>query len=220
MPGAGANAGAKTRAKAGLRPQPLRSKIAREGGPFHPCTMKPLRLPIASPCHENWDAMDPTARGRFCHKCEKQVLDLSSMTEREARTTLGACAGKSICVRYHHDDDGAIRFRAEPRIAAAAAGVVLTTLLAACAPHDNPDVRRDAPVVRVDPKPDPDRPVMGEPMPIEPVMMGAIAEVPEPVPEPPQVKGEIVAPDVDEPCDKPPVAPPTHVKMGKIKKID
>jgi hypothetical protein len=184
--------------------------------------MKPLHLPIASPCHENWDAMDPTARGRFCHKCEKQVIDLSSMTEREARSTLGASAGKSLCVRYHHDQDGAIRFRPEARVATAAAGVVLTTLLAACAPHDNPDVRRDpGPVVRVEPKPDPDtRPVMGEPMPVEPVMMGAIAE-PEPEPRPvPQVKGEIVAPEVDEPCDEPPARPETHVKMGKIKRID
>lgn len=217
MRGADPSAARENPAETRARAATVALEIAARGRPFHSRTMKPLHLPIASPCHEDWDAMDPTARGRFCHKCEKQVLDVSTMTEREARSTLSSCRGTHVCVRYQHDDAGTIRFRPEPRVAAAAAGVVLTTLLAACAPHDNPDVRRDPPVVRVEPKPAPDpvRAVMGEAPAIEPVVMGAIAEIePEPLHE---LKGDVAI--VDEPCDKPP-APPVQTKMGKMKRID
>jgi hypothetical protein len=87
---------------------------------------------VADPCHEDWDALSPVDRGRFCRSCDKQVLDLSSMTEVEARTVLRENAGQNICVRYCHDDVGNIRFRT-PAPARAAA---LALTMAACTPHE------------------------------------------------------------------------------------
>lgn len=180
--------------------------------------MRRTHLPIATPCHENWDAMDRVERGRFCHSCDKQVFDLSSMTEREATGVLQEHAGTKICVRYCHDAGGQIRFRPERPARAA----MLAVALAACTPHapDHQTVgelraQPVEPTARPEPEPEPE---MGkvEVVPPEPEM-GAIEVVPpEPEPEPDtelmgdvaappmvEVKGEAmpVAPPTDEPCD-------------------
>lgn len=170
--------------------------------------MTSLHLPIASPCHEDWDAMDPSARGRFCHSCAKDVHDLAAMTEREARELLAATAGQRICVRYLADRDGRIRFRPEAAARAAVAGLAL----AACTPHDNPthaNLRQQPAIEHVVPRVDPEpevQPTMGEaPMvEVEPPRpkMGRISAPPPPVVQ--HVKGEIAVPN--EPCDGPPPA--------------
>jgi hypothetical protein len=92
--------------------------------------MDRIRLPIADPCHEDWDAMDPRERGRFCRSCDKQVHDLSSMTEHEARDVLREHAGGNLCVRYVQDRTGNIRFRPARPVRAAA----LALAMAACTP--------------------------------------------------------------------------------------
>jgi hypothetical protein len=178
--------------------------------------MTSLHLPIASPCHEDWDAMDPSARGRFCHSCAKDVHDLAVMTEREARDLLAANAGQRICVRYLADREGRIRFRPEAVARAAVAGLAL----AACTPHDNPthaNLRQQPAIEHVVPRVDlqPEvRPTMGEaPMvEVEPVrpaspIMGGISAPPPPVVQ--HVKGDIAVPNL--PCDGP---PPTAEPAG------
>lgn len=164
--------------------------------------MPALHLPIASPCHEDWDAMDARERGRFCRSCAKDVHDLASMTESEARALLADHAGQRICVRYNADRAGRIHFRPE------AARVALATLaLAACTPHDNPGhaAPKLPPMEQavqhvVAPVPQPELvPTMGEAPIVEPerVLMGDIAA---PAPAKVQhVKGEIAVPN--EPCD-------------------
>lgn len=169
--------------------------------------MTAVRLPIANPCHEDWDAMDPRARGRFCQSCAKDVHDLAEMTETEAKSVLAAHAGQRICVRYNLDVDGSVRFRSEVLPLVALAGLAL----AACAPHDRaPDpVHRNGAMIehlagRTEVE---ERPVMGEAPMIEPPppvqKMGKIA-----APSPPvqQLKGDIAVPN--EPCDPPPPARP------------
>jgi hypothetical protein len=44
---------------------------------------KPLNLHIETPCHENWDAMQPNENGRFCGSCKKMVIDFSKKTDDE-----------------------------------------------------------------------------------------------------------------------------------------
>jgi hypothetical protein len=100
--------------------------------------MHRVHLPIADPCHEDWDAMSPVDRGRFCRSCDKQVFDLSSMTKVEAHAVLRENGGQNICVRYCHDDAGNIRFRT-PAPARAAA---LALAMAACTPHERPPERQ------------------------------------------------------------------------------
>lgn len=75
--------------------------------------MKKLRLPIADPCHQNWDGMDEQGGGkRFCDSCSKNVHDLSEMTEPQARQLLDAPRPQDgLCIRYASHHDGSVRFR-------------------------------------------------------------------------------------------------------------
>jgi hypothetical protein len=191
--------------------------------------MRRTHLPISSPCHEDWDAMDRVARGRFCQQCDKQVFDLSSMTEREAEGVLAEHAGARICVRYCHGRDGAIRFRPERPAAVA----VLAVALAACTPHETIGDRQEVGKIEVQrPRPEP------QPEPEPEPLMGAVEVVPpEPVPEPTpepviETKGDVAVPDKvevmgelappDEPCEltkprpSPPAPQPTAPGLQKL----
>jgi hypothetical protein len=165
--------------------------------------MKALHLPIADPCHEDWDAMDPQQQGRFCGKCTKHVHDLSAMTQDEADALLRQRAGSRICVRYEHDDEGRIRFRRPAALALAAVAI------AACTPHTPPAPRAEQDHQVVEPATPvvPTRATMGEAPPIEVAapphqIKGEIRAV---LPEPVHVKkGDIAVPN--EPCDEAPAA--------------
>lgn len=174
--------------------------------------MRTKHLPIAQPCHEDWDVMDRVERGRFCQVCVKQVYDLSSMTEDEAQELLRVEQGARICVRYRHDDEGRIRFRtptpvvaetctAPPRRLAWAGAAVVAVALAACTPHERPAVPRQTTVTHVD-----EAYEMGK---IEGIDVVPHAPDPAPVVER-QLKGEIQA------IEPPPEPEPVHELLGDV----
>ena len=45
--------------------------------------MKKIELSIPKPCHEDWNAMTPRDRGRFCGSCQKTVIDFSQMSDSQ-----------------------------------------------------------------------------------------------------------------------------------------
>ena len=45
--------------------------------------MEKLRFAIPKPCDANWNDMTPDEKGRFCHACEKIVVDFSKMNTAE-----------------------------------------------------------------------------------------------------------------------------------------
>lgn len=68
--------------------------------------MKRADVTIALPCHEDWDTMSLEGRNRFCGSCQKQVHDLSRMSEVEARLVVAKSATAPVCVRYLADRHG------------------------------------------------------------------------------------------------------------------
>ncbi len=46
------------------------------------------KIHIPAPCHESWDKMSPTEKGRFCTLCEKEVQDFTTMTESQILLSL------------------------------------------------------------------------------------------------------------------------------------
>lgn len=95
-------------------------------------------LPIARPCSAAFGAMRGDDQTRFCDSCGKDVHDLSSRTEAEARALLTKAQGTRICVRYAKDAHGSIRFRAAVTMAAAVS-------LAACGVATGPATNATAP---------------------------------------------------------------------------
>ncbi len=73
---------------------------------------KNIQLSIPKPCHENWDAMtavekarpdDPVGRGKFCGSCQKQVVDFSSMSDRQVAEFFKKPSTGSVCGRFMTD---------------------------------------------------------------------------------------------------------------------
>ncbi|MBL0334075.1 MAG: hypothetical protein IPP73_01705 [Chitinophagaceae bacterium] len=62
-----------------------------------------IHLHIPEPCHENWQAMTPVEKGRFCAVCSTQVTDFSSMSDRELAVFFKKHAAEKICGRFRND---------------------------------------------------------------------------------------------------------------------
>lgn len=180
--------------------------------------MHRLHLPIHEPCHENWDAMDQESDARrFCDVCTKQVHDLSSMTERQARKVLKVESAKGrVCVRYRTQRDGGILFRTETTAAPSlwqatlAAASMALVMLTGCADVEPTEILDDKCVYERGPlsfelargqgtcPAAEEHELMGD-VAVPEEVMGKIAVDPEPTdPEPEPVMGEAPA---EEPCD-------------------
>jgi hypothetical protein len=68
-------------------------------------TQRPTAVRIASPCHERWAAMTPTATGRHCAACQKTVVDFTHKTDAEILAAFRHVAGET-CGRLRADQLG------------------------------------------------------------------------------------------------------------------
>jgi hypothetical protein len=148
--------------------------------------------------------MDGDARVRFCRECNRNVYNLSTMTEREARRVVAEREGR-LCVRFYQRSDGTVLtsdcpvgakrafFLSGARAAIAVAGVAAgVTALSACGSVEDAPVRMG-------------EPLMGTP-PIEDWDAGTSEE------DPPGHPGELIMGDVALPPEQPVmgrIAPPT-----------
>ncbi|MDB5252511.1 MAG: hypothetical protein JWP27_1680 [Flaviaesturariibacter sp.] len=60
---------------------------------------KKIMLSVPEPCHEGWDQMSPTGKGRFCGSCQKEVIDFSTMSDAQLAAFFKKPAG-SVCGRF------------------------------------------------------------------------------------------------------------------------
>jgi hypothetical protein len=65
------------------------------------------RISVATPCNASWEDMRGNDRVRFCGKCEKNVYNLSAMSEDEAETLVYEQEG-DLCVRFYRRKDGTL----------------------------------------------------------------------------------------------------------------
>jgi hypothetical protein len=54
---------------------------------------------IESPCHENWQDMSPSDKGRFCDSCAKEVVDFTAKSQQEIAAHLQQATG-GTCGRF------------------------------------------------------------------------------------------------------------------------
>jgi hypothetical protein len=52
---------------------------------------------IPEPCNEDWNAMSPSAKGRFCSSCEKIVVDFTGMNRFEIGAYLKKHISNGVC---------------------------------------------------------------------------------------------------------------------------
>ncbi len=64
---------------------------------------KKIQLTIPKPCHEDWDAMTPVEKGKFCGSCRKQVVDFSNMSDRQVAEFFRKPSTGSVCGRFMSD---------------------------------------------------------------------------------------------------------------------
>ncbi|MGK0436038.1 MAG: hypothetical protein ACJAX0_000267 [Flavobacteriales bacterium] len=59
-----------------------------------------MKLSISKPCHENWNEMTVTQKGKFCGSCQIEVTDFSKMTKIEIKEFFINNATNNTCGRF------------------------------------------------------------------------------------------------------------------------
>lgn len=63
-----------------------------------------MQISIPTPCHENWDAMTPSAQGKFCGLCQHQVVDFSGKSDTEILSFFTTYESPCIRIETHRLD--------------------------------------------------------------------------------------------------------------------
>ena len=64
---------------------------------------KHIQVQVAEPCHENWENMSLSDKGRFCDSCQKQVVDFTTMTDSQIAVFFKKPSTGSVCGRFFQD---------------------------------------------------------------------------------------------------------------------
>ncbi len=59
-----------------------------------------MKINIPAPCSENWAAMQPNEKGRYCGSCCKTVIDFTGMSPQAIAAFLTEHASQKICGRF------------------------------------------------------------------------------------------------------------------------
>ncbi|WP_417799162.1 hypothetical protein [Tenacibaculum sp.] len=63
--------------------------------------MKSYKLTIPKPCHEDWNAMTPNEKGKFCRSCAKTVVDFTQKSSKEIQEYLLTNKEQRVCGHFY-----------------------------------------------------------------------------------------------------------------------
>lgn len=58
-----------------------------------------IQIQIPEPCHEDWNNMSPTEKGKFCGVCTKEVIDFTAKSDEELIKQV--VNNENLCGRFH-----------------------------------------------------------------------------------------------------------------------
>lgn len=108
-----------------------------------------MKITIPKPCHENWAAMTPDEKGRFCKVCSKSVRDFTSASDLQIMNDLSG--DSNICGNFRVDqlDRNLSHSFINSLFAKFAVGFVLTSggiVSGQKQPKDSCEVIKDVPI--------------------------------------------------------------------------
>ena len=77
--------------------------------------MSALQIEIPEPCSESWEGMTPTACGRFCNRCQKEVIDITQMDDETILQKYVENGGR-LCINARADQITPTPITAEVRV--------------------------------------------------------------------------------------------------------
>lgn len=80
------------------------------------------QVKVASPCNAEWAAMGGDDRARHCSDCNRNVYNLSGMTQAEATDFVALNEANAVCVRFYRRPDGTMLHADCPKGATAVLG--------------------------------------------------------------------------------------------------
>src|SRR5690242_17053607 len=80
--------------------------------------MSRIEMHIAKPCNQSWTAMKGDERVRFCGSCQKNVYNLTEMSEEEIEELIRQTDGK-FCGRLYRRTDNRVMAQDCPKGVAA-----------------------------------------------------------------------------------------------------
>jgi hypothetical protein len=64
---------------------------------------KHIQISVDNPCHENWENMSASEKGRFCGSCQKQVVDFTGMSDSQVAAFFKKPSTGNVCGRFMAD---------------------------------------------------------------------------------------------------------------------
>lgn len=94
-----------------------------------------FKVTIPEPCHEDWNTMTPTQKGRFCELCSKEVQDFTFKSNTQIASILAN--NNSICGRFRKSQlNTEISTKSTSRLPHWGLAFGFTSLVALCTPAE------------------------------------------------------------------------------------
>lgn len=75
-----------------------------------------FKITINNPCSNDWNDMDPVSVGRFCHSCQKNVVDFSGKNDSEIKDYIQKHQNEELCGRFLKSQVDTIRIEFDQNI--------------------------------------------------------------------------------------------------------